>query len=490
MTSITWLHLSDLHMRASEFSDALDQDIVLDNLFVDIKKQIEENELKPDLIFFSGDIAHSGKAKEFETAAIKLFNPLLEITGVEKDKLFIVPGNHDVDWERIDPIVAAGMREELKSRRNINEFLGPRGDRRSAFRKFDDYAKFVESYFGGSFIFDDTKYFYTRRVELSGYVIGILGLNSSWMSACHKNASGRAQDKGNLLLGEIQLRQALDDTDGVDYRIVILHHPLEWLNEEVERFQIERQIEAKCNFILHGHWHDSQFYEKKSNSGDIIYIPTGALYQGVDYPNGYNLVQFDLDSKQGKIFFRRYYHDSAKGPVWMKDIVATGESKDGINDFKLADVEKDHITTLLSDPNKVSTEKRFSPPNRKKKILFAENRPLWQQLVKKILQPDFEIDIATSYEDAKTKLNDTYSTVIINLCLETDSDFLGEEILQNINCMPKPIPCIVLTGSHLPLRGILDRYSFLREVVTKGMENGENFQYLQFLRIVKEVIRD
>lgn len=95
----TWLHLSDLHFRESTSWDA---DIVLRELLKDIKARVTVDDLRPNLIFVTGDIAYSGKKSEYRLAAT-FFDQLLGVTGLDKKHLFVVPGNHDVDREAITP---------------------------------------------------------------------------------------------------------------------------------------------------------------------------------------------------------------------------------------------------------------------------------------------------------------------------------------------------------------------------------------------------
>ena len=60
METVTWLHLSDLHFRATK-EPAWDRNIVLKGLLNDLRGLKETNDLSPDLIMISGDIAYSGK---------------------------------------------------------------------------------------------------------------------------------------------------------------------------------------------------------------------------------------------------------------------------------------------------------------------------------------------------------------------------------------------------------------------------------------------
>ena len=99
---LTWLHLSDLHIRSPfEVSDH----VLWENSFVklvgDIESCVEEFELAVDAVFFTGDITFSGAPREFERAE-QVLDRILEAAGLpgQRSKLYTVPGNHDADRKR------------------------------------------------------------------------------------------------------------------------------------------------------------------------------------------------------------------------------------------------------------------------------------------------------------------------------------------------------------------------------------------------------
>ena len=257
MAVVTWLHLSDLHFKSGKASEKFNREIVLKALWRDIKKQAASG-LEPDFVVFTGDVAYHGRANEYKAAWKKFFEPLLSVTDLFNDKVFVVPGNHDVDWDKIDFVIANGMFGLRTDSDQINQFLSAEQDRTYAFRKFDAYAEFVNTYFAETSAFNETDYFYTHSIEIQGNRrLAIMGLNSAWMSACVKDARGGMLDQGNLLIGERQLEEALDQTEKPEkpgIRIALLHHPLDWLHE-ADRFRIQKRLNASCDFVLHGHWH-------------------------------------------------------------------------------------------------------------------------------------------------------------------------------------------------------------------------------------------
>lgn len=95
MRPICWLHISDIHMSAR---DAWSQDVVLTAMCGQIKQQRAKGEAA-DFILVTGDLAFSGKAGEYALVA-EFFDALCAASGVPKERMFCVPGNHDIDRDR------------------------------------------------------------------------------------------------------------------------------------------------------------------------------------------------------------------------------------------------------------------------------------------------------------------------------------------------------------------------------------------------------
>jgi len=77
---LTWLHISDLHIKAS---DPYDRDVVL-NALLQSMTRFKARDLTPDMVFVTGDVASSGKKAEYERAT-PFFEQLLQTLGLTKD---------------------------------------------------------------------------------------------------------------------------------------------------------------------------------------------------------------------------------------------------------------------------------------------------------------------------------------------------------------------------------------------------------------------
>ena len=120
MAITRWLHISDLHLNTTEVESA--------RIREQLPKFLLRNGIKYDYIFCTGDIRDSSGAhyKEPFPTAVFLKN-LCGVWNLPMEKLFIVPGNHDVNRSAADRTnVVREMLWEDKSawRRNYKPEIG------------------------------------------------------------------------------------------------------------------------------------------------------------------------------------------------------------------------------------------------------------------------------------------------------------------------------------------------------------------------------
>lgn len=303
MRKLTWLHLSDWHQKGKDF----DRQVVCDALIKDIKGRtaIDSTLEQVDFIVFSGDVAFSGKKAEYQAAREHLFDPVLKATGLSPDRLFIVPGNHDLDRSHVYRMLPPDLQQVLDEEK-CKEWLTDEEGRKRILEPFKAFSTFVSDYTGQ----DSPDYASIRILDLGGKKVALLGLNSAWMCGRNKDAKGEINDYGYTLLGEPQIHDALAQIAEADVRLVILHHPFEWL-AEFDRHRAEERLGKEAHFILCGHQHFTQIKIIKGTSGDSVIIPAGASYDrrtatDARYANAYNFVNLDLSAGKGIVYLRRW----------------------------------------------------------------------------------------------------------------------------------------------------------------------------------------
>ena len=271
-----------------------------------------------NFIIFSGDVAFSGQSKEYKVAKKEFFKPILEACGnLSSDKLFIVPGNHDLDITKIK-MLPVPLLKPLESNIQAKDWLFEPEKRSEALKPFKAFASFVSRYTHQK----NPNYANIRRFEIDGKNIALIGLNSAWMCGRRKNSINEYDDKGAAVVGEPQIYDVVEAISESDIKIAVLHHPFEWL-ADFESSQIMHRLIKRCDFILRGHQHEQQVTVINSTYGDCIVIPAGACYNRRNYANAYNFVHLDFNSGKGIVFMRCWNERDD----WREDIDSSPEGK-------------------------------------------------------------------------------------------------------------------------------------------------------------------
>lgn len=90
---------------------------------------------------------------------------------------------------------------------------------------FGAFKSFVVNYTG----MDHPDYASVCEWGIRGKKIALIGINSAWMCGRNKDSNNAINDKGFTLVGEPQIPDLLRSISDVDIKIVVLHHPFNWL---------------------------------------------------------------------------------------------------------------------------------------------------------------------------------------------------------------------------------------------------------------------
>jgi predicted phosphodiesterase len=320
---ITWLHVSDFHFRAGKTWDSR---VVLEDLLRDLEDpgdRISPSVERIDLVFVTGDLSYSGHFDEYQVAG-SFLKQLRRVTRVRKDRMFVVPGNHDVNRKAISPLASRTL---LQNRDSVNRVYHDGEARRLFLKRFDNYRQFVNDNYSHISL-DDDSFHYVRRRTISGKVVCVTGLNSAW-------ASSGDGEYGKLILGDVQVREALKagTRKKADVRISLFHHPLDWLRE-FDRDDCEPLCHSGFDFVLHGHLHKTGILTLTAPDRQAMVLGAGACYLGRDKPNAYNFVHLDFENRRGVVYLREYTERA--GGHWTID-AQTYRGVEGKYEFTLPD---------------------------------------------------------------------------------------------------------------------------------------------------------
>lgn len=318
--TLTWLHIGDFHVKDG---DPYDRDTVLKALVEAVRYQKEKLGRHLDFIFVTGDEANSGTDSQYERVT-KFLTDLEDAAGVGRDRVFVLPGNHDVDRNK-----GRRLDRTLSTVQASHEFFGSPDDVRLYLRKQEAFRKWHDDYFKEiRKLADATTCEPPVVVDVNGLKVAVAQINSALF--CQDE-----HDYGKLWIGRRCLEPVVEQVgeSGANIRIALIHHPLDWLHEG-ERSNITALIRDNFDVILRGHLHENDAEAVAGVTGSALHLSCGAAYQGSDWPNRVMYVTVDYEAKKLTIIPIRY-EDSPR-PIWTTDpsVWPREQSHEGVLDMK------------------------------------------------------------------------------------------------------------------------------------------------------------
>ncbi len=308
--AVRWLHISDFHIKAGTHYDSR---VVLDGIEELVREGRDHQPF--DFVVATGDIAYSGQTEEY-TNVEGFFDRLLKAVGLGRERLVVVPGNHDVNRGR-----TRGLARTLKTEKESQEYFGPDYPRhdfvaQKEFRNWhDDYFKAE-----GRVAPTDTTCGPLVSMTIRGQRVHVLPVNTALFARDD-------HDHGKLWIGRRAVRESIATLrDAAGLRIVAMHHPFEWLHY-LERRRVQAEIQAAADIIMTGHLHDAEAGHLTSASTEVVTVSAGAAYQGSQWPCSLFFGAADATSIRLRPF---RYADNAEQWVLDTSIFPNSKAYEGV----------------------------------------------------------------------------------------------------------------------------------------------------------------
>lgn len=317
------LHISDIHkVKGTSFDD------LYNSLVNDSKRCIEEGLLKPKYIVLSGDVIQGAYNEEEIVAQYKeaeeFLNRLVDYyLGGDKERIIIVPGNHDINR----PACISSMDEIPTTAENIEVFLSHilpyrwdwKGPNLKEIVRQKDYEKrfdlFVDFY---NRFFEPIKRCYPQDPVLTAQTIAfdddeiIFACFNSCHESDHLNIAG-AISTDSISYIENDIKKAYNNGY---LPIGVWHHNTygsPYYSGYMSRETLDSLYKINIRVGLYGHQHYSQIAEEYCDllhaEGDrhrLLSISSGTLYGGEKVQNRginrqYNVITIDKGNGSAEI---------------------------------------------------------------------------------------------------------------------------------------------------------------------------------------------
>jgi len=279
------LQLSDIH-----FVDDANRDVdtELRDAVIRFASKIRAEFGTVDVVAVTGDIAYSGKTKEYARA-----NNFLRNLGsaLGSPRIFVIPGNHDVYLPDTDSADQRHWRS-LPRRQSVSaadrdyaltQLLAAADSATGLLAPLQNYLDFAAAYSCG--FKPQPPLWRSDPIPMnSRYAVRFYGLTSVLVSDANDK-----QDR--LLLGGVQSSLVARDNDIVN--ISLCHHPYGWLLDE----DLQDKFDRRCPVHVTGHEHRHQL--RPTHAG--VHVMAGALQpdrRDPEWQSRLNLITLEIAEEE------------------------------------------------------------------------------------------------------------------------------------------------------------------------------------------------
>lgn len=267
------LHLSDFQFGCT--NDELLHIELLSSLTRDIPIGKGTTD-RMDSVVISGDIVFSGKDQEYSLAEKLLTRFFADLNIAPSTNCFLVPGNHDVDWLSIGP-ADNYIIDQFTSEEDIARVFSHPPTMELLSSRLGRFYEFAGSLLGRARGWRRDRPWRVDVQQRSGLRIATIQLNSAW-------AVG--PNRSRPMIGEFQVREALTEAEGADFRVWIVHHGFATLNQ-IERSRVLDLLsrEPGVDFVYSGHLHSTATFARTSGTSQVYELSSGPIYPGWHDPS-------------------------------------------------------------------------------------------------------------------------------------------------------------------------------------------------------------
>lgn len=316
MGNVSWLQLSDIHYNFKGY----DTIKMRESLLAFLTDRVKTNPIH--FLVVTGDIVYQGN--KYSDEIITFINHVLSICGLSSDKLFIVPGNHDLKRSAARTSIINDIQEKDYYPDFDKSYETALLSGQTDFFRF--YKKIKKIHGKGKIPFQED-----IHVIYEDKMYNIIQLNTAL-------TCGQDGEEGNLKIDLGRLHSTLTKIKNKNgLNIAIGHHSLDCFSE-IERNKVLLEFEdSGVNLYLCGHIHNSAISINAEGTVEIATVVCGANIVS-DYGKA-GCVFFNIDESSLNGYAHYYCWDNIN-LEWISDNTVNRKAKEGLLPLSLNKAEK------------------------------------------------------------------------------------------------------------------------------------------------------
>lgn len=381
MGIVKWLHISDLHLNKSGVETT--------RLREKLPLYLQSLGVKCDYVFFSGDLRYApmgAYSKDTVETLVKICNAV----GVPISRLFITPGNHDV--ERNIPKRNTAIHNEWfwpqdkqKSNYVPSEGIIKKEDFESIMLGTDNYRQVVKEIITAQSE-ENTVSVFGPHTLIKTNTLNVIEVDSTISYTCGQES--------NLIIGTEWMRAALSKCDPEKIILILTHYSFDFLNRSEQNIVFELMHDYNAHIWIAGHEHSNLLRMQR----DWFYeFQSGNLLLEKDAQTSFLMGEINTDLLTGQVSAHAWYspHGWASYPFTNPgadnpSVYCFNLSNDRFKQCQLRDAQRkglrDKIFPILMENQSIFTA--YGPTEVNRTAIRSESVALWDQFVVERIIPN------------------------------------------------------------------------------------------------------
>lgn len=293
---LSLIHFSDVHFKVTD-NKVLKKKNSIINAITSRTKNSDKT-----LCLMNGDIAFSGKKKEYEIA-FDFFSDIL--SSVDSTDFVCIPGNHDCNFNQMDTDTRKYLIDGIKDPK-IKQIIPL--EKVIVQEEYDDFVNIFSDNWKYTTTISDNSIFRIVDFEISeSKKIRFNLFNTAWDSTLN-------EQPGNMYMPISDIKDKVTYLKDGILNISVLHHPTNWLEPNNKR-EFDKIITNNSDLILTGHEHESDAYLRKKRLTETGFFEGGVLQESSNpEKSSFNIINIELDNdfSNVKLNILQFFWDSEK----------------------------------------------------------------------------------------------------------------------------------------------------------------------------------
>lgn len=375
MSKIRWIHFSDLHLNKTGTETKRLRKKLVDYL--------GKMDTKFDYAFFTGDIRYAPSG-DFPDDAGKEIESICNAVGLLEKRLFIVPGNHDVDRDCPEKKEVINRLLSGENRYKSEDGIISEREISSLCKAKESFYKFVETV--------DSKWIYKEQLidyKKPHYLIITDDFNVIHIDSTLFYTEQRQRD---FIVGTYRIQELLEQADSNKLTIIVSHYSFDFIEENERRELIALFNDYNVAMWLAGHEHNHLVRMQH----DLFYeFQAGNLLLEEGARTCFLVGEIDTDSGQGVIESHAWFPQGDWAVYPFLSLNSSDRSKynfnckcriSGANTENKKDVLRCTVHALLQTNRKMF--EIYGPNEKNMEDITSEKTELWEQVIKSDIIPN------------------------------------------------------------------------------------------------------